>query len=268
MNLNMKGKVAIVTGAARGIGRTIALTFAKEGVAVVIGDIDLGAARLIEEEAKTVGAQSIAVRADVTKTDEVRRMVNGALSKFGRLDILVNNAGMLYTEGKPTVRKLFQESTEEDWPREINVTLYGVLNCTKVAIEPMLSQRSGSIINIVSEAGRTFGPRCTIYGAGKGGIIAFSKNLAYEVGPFGIRVNCVSPGVTRTTRFEAIESRDETSPEAVKYLQEMEVLAKQVPLRRIGTTQDIANAVVFLASDACNFITGQTLSVNGGLIMP
>lgn len=268
MNLNLEGKVAIVTGAARGIGRAIALTFAREGVNVAIGDIDLRAAKLVDEEAKALGAKTIAVMADVTKPSEVKGMVKGTLNKFGRLDILVNNAGILYREGEPTVRKLFQDSTEADWPGELNVTLYGVLNCSRAAIEPMLNQKSGCIINIASDAGRSAGPRSTVYGAGKGGIIAFSKSLAYELGPFGIRVNCVSPGVIRTTRAEAIASGDKTSPEAVKYFEEVEALLKQVPLGRIGIPQEIANAVVFLASDASSYITGQTLSVNGGNIMP
>lgn len=269
MDLNLGDKVAVVTGAARGIGQATVLTFAREGANVVISDIDLEAANLVKDEATALGTQAIAVRADVTKPDEARGMVNETLGKFGRLDILVNNAGVLYVEGKPAVRKLFQDSTERDWPGDINVTLYGALNCTKAAIEPMLSQKSGSIINILSGSALAPAPRVSIYAAGKGGILAFSRNLAYELGPLGIRVNCVSPGVIRGTRMEAFESGAEKGrPEAIEWQKVFYELAKQTPLRRIGSPQELANVIVFLASDASKYVTGQTLCVDGGLVMP
>ena len=268
MNLNLEGKVAIVTGAARGIGRAIALTFAREGANVIVSDIDLGVANAVAEEAKALGVQAIAVKADVTKVGEVRQMVKETLDKFGNVDILVNNAGILYVGGKTVVRKLFHESIEEEWSGEINVTLYGMLNCTKAAIAPMIKQKSGNIVNIASDAGRTHSPRNSIYGAGKGGIIAFSRNLAYELGPFGIRVNCVSPGIIKTTRIESVKSGAETDPEAVKAVGELEAVVKLAPIGRMGTPQDIANTAVFLASDVSSYITGQTLSVDGGRIMP
>ena len=268
MNLNLEGKVAIVTGAARGIGRAIAHTLSKEGANVVIDDIDLEAAKLVEDQAKALGVQAIAIKADVTKVDEVRQMVKETLDKFGRIDILVNNAGILYIKGKPVALKLFADSTEDDWPGFINVTLYGVLNCSKAVLETMLSQKSGNIINIASYAGRApRGMRTTIYGAGKGGIIAFTKNLAYELGPSGIRVNCVSPGSIRTSRIDAIESGAETHPELLKFWEDIQAAIKRMPLGRIGIPQEVANVVVFLASDASSYITGQTLSVNAGLFM-
>jgi NAD(P)-dependent dehydrogenase (short-subunit alcohol dehydrogenase family) len=206
----------------------------------------------------------------VTQRDEVREMVKETLAKFGKLDILVNNAGVAYVgEGKMVIRKLFLESTEEDWPREINVTLYGTLNCTKAAIEPMIKQKSGNIVNIVSDAGRNHSPHASIYGAGKGGIIALSRNLAYELGPLGIRVNCVSPGVIKTTRIESVESGAMKDPEGIKNVRELETAVKlTTPARRIGLPQDVANAVAFLASDVSSYIVGQTLSVNGGRLMP
>lgn len=269
MELNLAGKVAIVTGAARGIGRAIALTLGREGAKVVIDDIDLEAAKLVEEQAKQEGIEAMAVLADVTKFDEVQQMVKTTLDRFGRIDILINNAGILYgKDNMPGVHTLFEQSTEEGWQAEIGITLYGVLNCTKAVIDTMLKQKSGNIVNIVSDAAR--GPqieRITLYGAGKGGIIAFSKNLAYELGPSGIRVNCISPGTIRTTRMEAAEAGIKAHPEAEKFLQDRRKSLEITPLRRIGMPQEIANVTAFLASDVSSFITGQTLSVNGGRYM-
>jgi NAD(P)-dependent dehydrogenase (short-subunit alcohol dehydrogenase family) len=268
VNLNLEGKVAMVTGAARGMGRATALTFVGEGAKVVISDIDLEAAKMVEEEARSLGAQAIAVKADVTKPDEVRQMVNETLAKFGRLDILVNNAGILYINGKPADRKFFKDTSEGEWPAEIGITLYGVLNCARAAIDPMLRQKSGSIVNVASDAGRGAMLRGTVYGAGKGGIIAFTRHLALELGPSGIRVNCVSPGVIKTTRIEAIESGAKLSPKAAEAHKVLEQLAQKSPLGRIGNPQEIASVVVFLASDASSYVTGQTISVNGGDLMP
>ncbi len=182
----------------------------------------------------------------------------------------MNNAGILYVMGKPTVRKLFQEFKEdENYSEELNVTLYGTLNCTRSVLQTMLKKKSGTIINIVSDAGRTevAGPGSTIYGAGKGGIIAFSKNLAVEVASSGIRVNCVSPGLIKTTRAENAESNAQQESETTVYYQKMKEGLKRVPMGRMGMSQEVANVVVFLASNAASFITGQTLSVNGGARM-
>jgi len=268
MDYNLKGKIAIVTGAARGIGRGIALTLSREGANVVIDDIDLDAAKLVEEAARKLGTQSIAIKADVTKPDEVRQMVKETLERFGRIDILVNNAGIWYIDGEPVGHKLFKDSAEYDWSGELGVTLYGVLNCSKAVLETMLSQKSGSIINIASDAARApRGSRTTVYGAGKGGIISFSRNLAYELGPSGIRVNCVSPGLIKTSRGEAIESGMVNNPEILKFWQEATASVERMPLHRIGVPQDIANVVAFFASDISSYVTGQTLSVNAGLYM-
>lgn len=269
MELNLAGKVAIVTGAGRGIGRATALTLGREGAKVIIDDIDLEAARLVEAAARASGAQAVAIKADVTRLDEVKQMVRETLERFGRIDILVNNAGIWYIDGLPVAHRLFEQSTEDYWQGELGVTLFGVLNCSMAVLETMLGQQSGSIINIASDAARApRGGRTTVYGAGKGGIIAFTKNLAYELGPSGIRVNCISPGLIRTSqRAEAIESGAETRSEVLKFWQDAQALIDRAPLGRIGAPQDIANVVAFLASDASSFITGQTLSVNGGTFM-
>ena len=165
-------------------------------------------------------------------------------------------------------RGLFQDTTEESWQLEIGITLMGVLHCTKAVLETMLSQKSGSIVNITSDASR--GPqidRITLYGAGKGSIVAFTRNLACELGPSGIRANCISPGTIRTTRMEAAEAGIKTHPEAEKFLQDRKASIARTPLRRIGTPQEIADVVTFLASDVSSYITGQTLSANGGRFM-
>jgi len=265
MKLNIERKVAVITGAGQGIGRATALTFAHEKANVVINDIDIDSANIVAEEAQSVGVQALAVKADVTEADQVKDMVTVILERFGRLDILVNNAGVFYIEGSPVIRKLFHESTEHDWPGELEIALYGVLNCTRSAVEPMIQQKSGAIVNIASDAGRAPSPKNALYGMGKGGVIAFSRNLASELGNFGIRVNCVCPGPTKTPRIEAYGSGD---PSAVEFYQALEAMVKKTPLHRMGTSQEIANVVVFLASEASSFITGQTLSVNGGRIMP
>jgi NAD(P)-dependent dehydrogenase (short-subunit alcohol dehydrogenase family) len=270
MDLSLGGKVAIITGAGRGIGRAIALTFAREGTNVVVSDIDLAAATAVAQEAEAIGHPSLAIKADVTNIGEVRQMVNNVLAKFGRVDILINNAGVLYAEGKPYVYKLFIDSPEQDWGKLIDITLFSVLNCTKAVVGTMVGQKSGSIVNIVSDAGRCpAGPRLTIYGGGKGGIIAFSKHLAYELSVYGIRVNCVSPGLIEGTRIGAIKAGIQKGEADIKLFQEFEeMILKRVPLGRIGMPQDLANMAVFLASEAASYITGQTISVNGGYIMP
>lgn len=272
MDLKLGRKVAIITGAGRGIGRTIALTFASEGANVVVSDIDLAAANMVAQEAEAMGGQSLGIKADVTNNSEVKQMMKEVLAKFGRVDVLVNNAGVLYVNGKPYVYKVFIESTEEDWRRIMDVTLFGVLNCTKAVIETMVRQKSGSILNIVSDAGRTHegsGTGFTYYGSGKGGIIAFSRHLACELSAYGIRVNCVSPGLIETTRIGTIKAGIEKDEARIKYFQDLEaMILKRIPLGRLGMPQEVANAAVFLASEAASFITGQTLSVNGGGYMP
>lgn len=269
MKLGLENKVVVVTGGAHGIGRAIALAFAEERANMIIDDIDISAANIVAEEAKSLGSQAVAIEADVSKTDEVERMVTNTLDIFGRLDILINNAGILYLEGKPIVRKQFYESVMDDWQKEVNLIFYGMLYCTSAVLKPMLNQKSGTIINIVSDgARRGGGSGATIYSGAKGGVISFSKTLAQELGDYGIRVNCVSPGLIRATRAEIIEAGLEKSQEAVRYFEELKSILEEVPLGRIGSPQDVANVVVFLASEASSYVTGQTVSVNGGWIMP
>lgn len=270
MDLDLEGKAAIVTGAGRGIGKAIALTFAKEGVNVVINDIGSSAADTTAKEAKTLGAQALAIKADVTNPDQVNEMVRRTLDGFKKVDILVNNAGIIYSDAGPATRKLFANSTPGEWQGEINLILYGVINCTKAVIEHMMKRKSGRIVNIASDAGRTGGfSTMSLYGAAKGGVIAFTKQIATEVASYGITVNVVSPGFVKTTRAIMAERQKETNPESYNYYKKHieEPILKTIPLGRIGEPQDIANMVVFLVSDAASWVTGQTISVNGGQVM-
>jgi 3-oxoacyl-[acyl-carrier protein] reductase len=270
MDLNLRGKIAIVTGAGRGIGRAISLTFADEGAFVVVNDIDSSVAGEVAKEIGLRGSRALAVRADVTKVDEVETMVNRTLDEFKKVDILVNNAGILYDTEGPSGRKLFQESSPEEWHREIELILYGTLNCTKAVIGEMMKQRSGRIVNISSDMGRTNNglKGVSTYSAGKGGVIALTRSIATEVAPYGVTLNTVCPGFVRATRALLAEKQRETRPKEYEYYKNMEkTMEGTIPLGRVGMPEDIAKLTVFLASDAASWITGQTYSVNGGNIM-
>lgn len=262
MDLGLKGKTVIVTGGGSNIGWGITMSFAKEGANVVIADLDMVQAEKAAAKAKSLGAAAaICVKTDVTKFAEVEALVKTAVEKFGRLDVLVNNVGM-------DTMMNFTDTTPEFWDKLIAVNYKGMLNCTKAALVPMLAQKKGAIVNIGSEAGRVGEAREAVYSGLKGGVIAFSKAVAREVGPKGVRLNVVCPGMTVPQSDEEISD----SGPWKKMLQQMtpEVIAniaKTYPLRRVGNATDIGNAVAFLASDAASFVTGQTLSVSGGYSM-
>lgn len=259
MDLGLTGKVALVTGAGQGIGREIAKTLAREGAAVAVNDIFLERAKAVADEIEKAGSKALAVKADITSSEEVDEMVKQTVSEFGRLDILVNNAGI------PVERRTsgasvgpFLELTRRDWDLQMGVNVFGNMNCTKAAVAHMVDQKYGKIVNIISDAGRVGEVRMTPYSTAKAGIIGFTKTLARELGPARINVNCVSVGAT--------------SHEGQQIPKEMqEKMLKLYPigrgLGRIGQPSDIANAVAFLASDAADFITGQVLSVSGGYSM-
>jgi NAD(P)-dependent dehydrogenase (short-subunit alcohol dehydrogenase family) len=270
MDLNLKEKVAIVTGAGRGIGRAIALTFAQEGAFVVVDDIDAEVAKDIAQKIVSLGSRSLAIGADVTKADQVSMIVSRTLDEFGKVDILINNAGIVYDMVGPVARNLFVESSTEEWHREIELILYGTLNCIKAVIGNMIKQKSGRIVNISSDAGRT-SPGLkgfSLYSAAKGGVIALTKGIAMEVAEYGITVNTVSPGLVRATRAMLAEKLKETRPKEYEYYKYIEQnVVGAIPLGRVGVPEDIAKLVVFLSSDAAQWITGQTYSVNGGQTM-
>lgn len=249
MELGLEGKVALVTGAGSqiGFGKAIALSLAKEGCDIVAADIDLEGAKQTAAEVEALGRKSIALKADVTSLAEVQDMTKTILAKFGKIDILVNNAGGC------SPMKPFLEKTEEEWDYDINVNLRSVLNCTAAIMPGMVERNSGKIINITSGAGIDGGMNTSIYSAAKGGVIAFSKCVAKEAARSGINMNLVSPGPANTGFAK-------NAPPGM-----MERMAKMIPIGRVTETQDIANAVVFLASDVSSDIVGQTLIVTGNV---
>ncbi len=262
MDLNLAGKTVIVTGGGSNIGRAIALSFAKERANVVIADLDQAQGQKVAREATSLGGKAVVVKTDVTDYDSVMAMVKRAMGEFGRLDVLVNNVGW-------TLDRLFIEKPREEWEREVNINFWGVLNCTRAVLDHMIERKYGKIISIGSDAGRMGEYREAVYAACKGGIIAMSKSLARELGRYGINVNVVCPGVTVPQSPEfAGEMSMWKGPMAQVFTPEaQEKAAKAYPLRRLGKPDDVAGVVVFLASDAASFITGQTISVSGGYTM-
>ena len=276
MDLGLTDKVALVTGAGRGIGRAIALTLAEEGARVVVNDYYQERADAVVQEIATAPAlqappaEALGVQADVTDAEAVRAMVSAAVERFGRIDILVNNAGIPATTGLDAqgggFGPLFAKTGPEEWRRTMDVITRGVLNCSQAVLPHMIEQGGGVILNIVSDAGRVGEPRLVAYSMAKAGVIGFAKALAKEEGRNGIRVNCVSPATTETEAIAGL--LNDTSSEGQARVQAM---LRQYPLGRkrggLGRPQDIANAVAFLVSDRAEWITGQVLSVNGGYSM-
>ncbi|MFJ7750862.1 SDR family NAD(P)-dependent oxidoreductase [Arthrobacter sp. NPDC097144] len=244
----LNSKIAVVTGAGSGIGRAIAEQLAAEGATVVVSDINAESAK---ETAAALGNNSVGLRVDVTSRESVDEMVEAVTGEFGRIDILVNNAG--WDKVEP-----FLGSKISDWDRVIAINLYGTLHCSQAVLKVMADQGSGSVINIGSDAGRVGSSGEAVYSAAKGGVVALSKTLAREMARSNVNVNCVCPGPADTPLFAGI------SDENPKLRQALE---RAIPMRRLAQPSDLAAAVVFFASDEASYITGQTLSVSGGLTM-
>jgi 2-hydroxycyclohexanecarboxyl-CoA dehydrogenase len=243
--VELDSKVALVTGAGRGIGAAIAQALAARGAAVAILDLDGEAA------AKTAAAlptDAVGIDADITDSAGVRAAVDQASSTLGPIDVLVNNAG--WDKFEP-----FVDNTEADWDKILTINLKGPIIVTRAVLDEMISRQSGAIVNIASDAGRVGSTGEAVYSAAKGGIIAFTKTLARELARYDIRVNCVCPGPTDTALFNAMGDKLRGA------------LEKAIPMRRVAQPDDIAPAVAFLAGDGAAYITGQTLSVSGGLTM-
>jgi len=241
----LNDQIAIVTGGGQGIGRAIAEKLADQGATVVVADL---AGQNASQTAEGLPG-AVAMGVDVTDRQGVQAMADEVMQLFGRIDILVNNAG--WDKASP-----FVDSEPDDWDRAIAVNLYGVLHTCKAVLPIMAAQGSGAVVNLGSDAGRVGSSGEAVYSAAKGGVIAFTKSLAREMARHQVRVNCVCPGPTDTALFASF-----AGPKL------REALTKAIPFRRLGQPADVANVVAFLASDEAAFVTGQTVSVSGGLTM-
>ncbi|WP_458412585.1 3-oxoacyl-ACP reductase FabG [Schinkia sp. CFF1] len=246
--MRLEGKVAIITGGANGIGRQTVFRFSGEGAKVVIADFNEEQGLKVLEEVRGSGGTAIFVKVDVSNGESARNMVQTTLSHFGKIDILINNAGI-------TDDGLLAKLTEESWQRVINVNLTGVFNCTKAVLPTMLENGAGRIINTSSVSGvyGNFGQ--TNYAAAKAGVVGMTKTWAKELGPKGINVNAVAPGFCDTNMTAQV-------PEKV-----MQKIIQQIPLKRLGKAEDIANAYLYLASDEGSYVNGTVLHVDGGIVM-
>ena len=248
--MRLSDKVAIITGAARGIGKGIAMKFASEGAAIVVTDVLIEQAQKTADEIKSKGGNAIAVKADVTKKAEVQNLVKTTLDNFKALHILVNNAG---------IQRNFSiiEMSEEDWDIVLDVDLKALFLCTQAVLPHMMKQRYGKIINISSICGLGV-PLAANYNAAKGGVIQLTKSAAFEAGPYGINVNSIAPGVVLTDILLNVGKTEEEREKAVQERKRLSVLG------RIGTTEDMGDLAVFLASEESKHITGQVISCDGG----
>ena len=249
--MKLEGKVAIVTGAGRdgkGIGRSIALALAGQGADIVIADFVPEAAEAVADEVKSIGRRAVSVKANVAVPADAEAIVQRALDEFGKVDILVNNAGI-------TRDALIPRMSEEDWDLVINTNLKGTFNCTKAVTRPMLKQRSGKIVNIASVMGIIGNAGQANYSASKAGIIGLTKTTARELGSRGINVNAVAPGFIQTAMTDELS-------ESIR-----ENIASRIPLNRLGTPEDVAKLVLFLCADDSDYITGQVVNVDGGMVM-
>ena len=252
--MKLEGKAALVTGGGGGIGRATCLALVQEGARVAVADVAVKNAEKVRDEIKTAGGQAIAAPVDLTNRPEVDGMVASVLSQFGSLDLLVNCAGWDRLEP-------FLESEEETWEKVIAINFKSVLYTTKAVGPHMITQGSGKIVNISSDAGRVGSSWEAVYSGAKGAVIAFSKSVAREFARYKINVNVVCPGLTDTPLLQAVRSQ---SPNTGKTI---DAITKATPFRRVGKPEEVAEAVLFLASPSADFITGQTLSVSGGLNM-
>jgi len=246
--MSLNGKIALVTGAAQGIGRDIALGLAADGAEVAICDVNLEAAQKTASDIETKGRKSLAVKANVAASGDVTTMIDQVVDKFGRIDILVNNAGI-------TRDGLILRMKDEDWDLVLSINLKGAFLCTKAALKYMTKQRTGTIINIASIVGAMGNAGQANYVASKAGLIGLTKTIAREYANRNVTANAVAPGFIDTAMTQALTDQVRAD------------LAKQIPLGRLGSSEDVANAVRFLASPSAAYITGQVIHVNGGMYM-
>ncbi|MGQ9454739.1 MAG: 3-oxoacyl-[acyl-carrier-protein] reductase [Armatimonadota bacterium] len=249
--MQLDGQVALITGAGRagkGIGRAIALRLAREGVRIAIADYVAEAAEAVAREVEDLGGEALALQANVADMGDVEKMVQATVDRFSRIDILVNNAGI-------TRDNLLVRMSEEEWDAVLDTNLKGVFNCTKAVAKLMMRERRGKIINMSSVMGIVGNAGQANYSASKGGVIAFTKAVAKELGSRGINVNAVAPGFIQTAMT------DEMPEDAKKGIED------RIPLRRLGMPEDVAEVVLFLCTESAGYITGQVIAVDGGLTM-
>lgn len=242
----LDGRVAIVTGGGQGIGQGVALCLARAGAHVVINETEQERTVRTVTEAQALGVQALGIQANVTRAGEVDRLVQETLSRFGKIDILVNNAGVV-------IVKSMEKQTEADWDTVLDVNLKGVFLCCHRVVQEMIKQKRGAIVNIASIAAFHYTVPHVPYAASKAGVVALTRDLAYEVARHGVRVNAIAPGPIETPMMRNALTT-----------QQKEAYAQQIPLGRLGQPQDIGNAAVFLCSDEASFVTGATLPVSGG----
>ena len=254
MDMGLTGRTVIVTGASSSIGRGILLAFAAEGAQLVAAQRDEEAGGRAVAEANRLGGEAICVPTDVTDLASVEAMVAKTLDRFRKVDVLVNNAGGIPGEAK------FIDKSREDWEKEIQLNYWGVINCTRTVLDGMIARRRGRIVSISSDAGRVGSTGEAVYAACKAGVIGFSKALAREVARHRVTVNVVCPGPTETALLAATMAGER----GAKILDGMR---RAIPLGRLGQPEDVAGAVAYLVSDEASYVTGQVLSVSGGLTM-
>lgn len=246
----LKGRVALITGSARGIGKAISLCFAMAGADIVLNytsDRSEREINALEEEIKQLGGRVISIRADVSQYDEAKKLINGVIKTFGKIDILVNNAGI-------TKDMLLIRMTEKEFDDVLEVNLKGIFNCSKLGIQSML-KTGGSIINMSSVVGLTGNVGQSNYAASKAGIVGFTKAVAKEYASRNIRVNTIAPGAIQTEMLECIEERAKKE------------MMNHIPMKRYGTSEEVAKVALFLASDLSSYITGEVIRVDGGMAM-
>ena len=246
--MDLKGKIAIVTGAAQGIGKVIALGLAKNGADIAVSDINEDSLSSAVKEIEALGRKAIAVKMDVSSLKDCEEMVKKTIDAFGKVDILINNAGI-------TRDTVLLRMKEEQWDQVIQVNLKGTFNCTKAVIRSMFKQKSGKIINISSVTGAMGNAGQANYSASKAAVMGFTKSIAREYAHCGITVNAVAPGFIKTAMTDAIPEKDR------------DAMISIIPAKRLGLPEDVADTVCFLASDMANYITGQVIHINGGMYM-
>ena len=246
--MDLKDKTAIVTGAAQGIGKVIALGLAKCGADIAVSDINEDSLSSAVKEIEALGRKAIAVKMDVSSLKDCEEMVKKTIDAFGKVDILINNAGI-------TRDTVLLRMKEEQWDQVIQVNLKGTFNCTKAVIRSMFKQKSGKIINISSVTGAMGNAGQANYSASKAAVMGFTKSIAREYAHCGITVNAVAPGFIKTAMTDAIPEKDR------------DAMISIIPAKRLGLPEDVADTVCFLASDMANYITGQVIHINGGMYM-